>query len=93
MTLNKLFTIIQERLKTLPKKSYVVFLCKNGTDRILQKIGEEASEVIIAGKNKNRKMIISEMADLWFHLLVFLASVNITPKEIMMELDKRSEKN
>ncbi|MCJ7739803.1 phosphoribosyl-ATP diphosphatase, partial [Candidatus Microgenomates bacterium] len=71
--------------------SYVASLQKKGQDRILQKIGEEASEVIIAGKNNNKKMIISEMADLWFHLLVFLAAKNIPPEKIIMELEKRNK--
>jgi len=76
----------------MPKDSYVASLFRAGQDRIIQKIGEEATEVIIAAKNKNKKRIVSEIADLWFYLLVMLISLGITPKEILQELDKRNKK-
>ena len=76
----------------MPKDSYVASLFRAGQDRIIQKIGEEATEVIIAAKNKNKKRIVLEIADLWFYLLVMLISLGITPKEILQELDKRNKK-
>ena len=91
MTIDELFKIILERKKKMPKNSYVASLFRAGQDRIIQKVGEEATESMIAAKNKDRKQVISEIADLWFHLLVFLAYVNITPEEIMEELEKRKK--
>lgn len=92
MTIDKLYKIIKNRRLKMPKDSYVASLFRTGQDRIIQKIGEEATEVIIAAKNKNKKRIVSEIADLWFYLLVMLISLGITPKEILQELDKRNKK-
>ena len=92
MTIDKLYKIIKNRRLKMPKDSYVASLFRAGQDRIIQKIGEEATEVIIAAKNKNKKRIVSEIADLWFYLLVMLISLDITPKEILQELDKRNKK-
>lgn len=92
MNLDELFTIIQDRKKTMPKGSYVASLFREGLDRIIQKIGEEATEVIVAAKGTSRRRIISEVADLYFHLLVLLASNNIQPKEIEMELGRRKRR-
>lgn len=92
MNLDELFTIIQDRKKTMPKGSYVASLFREGLDRIIQKIGEEATEVIVAAKGTSRRRIISEVADLYFHLLVLLASKNIQPKEIEMELGRRKRR-
>ena len=91
MTIDELYKIIQDRKLKMPKDSYVASLFKEGRDRIIQKIGEEATEVIIAVKNKNKQRIICEVADLWFHILVMLASFNITPDEITKELDNRNK--
>lgn len=89
MTLTQLFKIIKNRKKEMPAGSYVASLFKKGNDRIIQKAGEEAVEVIIAAKNENKKRIISEVADLIFHLLVMISLFNITPSDILKELDKR----
>ncbi len=92
MGLKKLYSIISKRIKLQSKKSYVVSLYKQGEDKILQKIGEEAVETIIAAKNKNKKFIIEEIADLFFMILVILAAKNITLREIEKELEKRRKK-
>lgn len=89
MTLKKLYKIIQDRKQRMPTDSYVTSLFRSGEDRIIQKVGEEVIEVIIAAKNKNRKLVISEIADLFFHLLVMLVYLNITTEEIFDELSKR----
>lgn len=89
MTLTQLFKIIKNRKRGMPAGSYVASLFKEGNDRIIQKVGEEAVEVIIAAKNENKKRIISEVADLIFHLLVMISLFNITPSDILKELDKR----
>lgn len=91
MTLNKLYKIIENRKKKMPKNSYVASLFKEGQDKIIQKIGEEATEVVIAAKNESKERIISEVADLIFHLLVMLSSFNINPGDILKELSKRSK--
>ncbi len=90
MKINKLLEIIKDRKLKMPKDSYVASLFRLGEDRIIQKVGEEATEVVIAAKNKNKKRIISEVADLLFHLLVLLASLDITLPDIEKELESRS---
>lgn len=93
MNLEELYEIIENRKKKMPEGSYVASLFKEGRDRIIQKVGEEVVEAIIAAKNENRKRIISEVADLIFHLLVMLSLFNITPSDILKELDKRRYPN
>lgn len=73
----------------MPPKSYIASLFREGEDRIIQKVGEEATEVVIASKNKSKDRIISETADLIFHLLILLSFKNISPQDIFKELDKR----
>lgn len=91
MTLEKLYKIIKERQTNLPENSYVTSLFMQGEDRIIQKVGEEAVEVVIAAKNQNKDKLISEVADLWFHTLVMLSSKNILPDEILKELQNRNK--
>lgn len=93
MTLEELYEIIEDRKKNMPKDSYVASLFKDGLDRIIQKVGEETVEVVIAAKTENRKRVISEISDLLFHILVLLSSFNIDPKLILKELAKRNKKN
>jgi len=90
MNINKLMKIIRDRKLKMPKESYVASLFKAGQDRIIQKVGEEATEVIIAAKNKNKKRIISEVADLLFHLLILLIYAGISFSNIEEELEKRN---
>lgn len=91
MTLDELYQIISERITKSPKNSYISSLVKQGKDRIIQKVGEEATEVIIAAKNSNKKEIVTEMADLWFHLLVMLTVFKLKPTAIFTELQKRKK--
>lgn len=77
----------------MSEKSYVASLLQKGEDAVVQKIGEEATEVIIAAKNKNKQQIIYEAADLWFHLLVLLVTFDISIVDIDDELMKRSRQN
>lgn len=91
MTIEELYKIIEDRKFTKPDDSYVASLFKKGKDRIVQKIGEEATEVVIAVKNRRKKEIIEETADLWFHSLIMLASLNITPQDIYDELERRKK--
>lgn len=89
MKIKKLLEIIKDRKLKMPKDSYVASLFRLGDDRIIQKVGEEATEVVIAAKNKNKKRIISEVTDLLFHLLILLVSSGITLSDIEKELESR----
>lgn len=91
MTLKKLYKIIQDRKEKMPKNSYIASLFKEGKDRIIQKVGEEATEVIIAAKNESRERTIAEIADLWLHLLILLSVSDISIFEIEEELERRHQ--
>jgi phosphoribosyl-ATP pyrophosphohydrolase len=87
--LSKLSDVLEARKSADKDSSYVASLYHSGTDKILKKLGEEATETVIAGKGGDREEIIYETADLWFHSLVLLAHNNIKPDEILNELDRR----
>ncbi len=88
-TLDEIYQIIEDRKRNPREGSYVSGLFKNGLDRILKKVGEEAGETIIAAKNEKRREVIYELADLWFHSIVMLAYFGIIPEDIYKELGKR----
>ena len=88
-TIKKLYKTILDRKKSDPKKSYVAKLLNEGVEKIGRKITEEASEVLIAGIKESKKRIVSESADLLFHLMVLLAKKGIKPEEVFQELEKR----
>lgn len=90
MNLNELYQKILQRKFEKPNGSYVVSLFDEGLDRIVQKVGEEAVEVVISAKNSDKQKCIEEMADLWFHSLVLLAEKKISPDEIFDELERRN---
>lgn len=85
----ELYALIKERQKTLPEGSYTAELFQRGIDRIAQKVGEEAVEVVIAGKNGDQAEIIEETADLIYHLLVLLVECGVTPEDICSKLAER----
>ena len=87
--LAELFNLIKNRKKELPKESYTAKLFKEGENRIIQKVGEEAIETIIAAKNRAKNEIINETSDLIFHLFVMLAEQEIELSEIVDNLKKR----
>tara|TARA_B100000787_G_scaffold68776_1_gene50571 strand:- start:543 stop:863 length:321 start_codon:yes stop_codon:yes gene_type:complete len=87
--LTQLAAVLEARKNAKADESYVASLYKGGTDKILKKLGEEATETIIAGKGGDRDQIIYETADLWFHSMVLLAHNNIEPQHILDELDRR----
>jgi phosphoribosyl-ATP pyrophosphohydrolase len=89
--LNGLYQVLLKRKTADPSHSYVARLYQRGTDRILQKVGEEAVEVILAAKGVDRQVLIEETTDLWFHTLVMLAEREISPMAIMDELRRRAE--
>ncbi|MCH8846910.1 MAG: phosphoribosyl-ATP diphosphatase [Proteobacteria bacterium] len=80
---------LESRKDADPGTSYVASLYDKGLDEILKKIGEEATEVIIAAKSGEKTAIIHETADLWFHTLVMLAQQGLGPGDILSELDRR----
>lgn len=87
--LNYLFNLVKQRKIELPENSYTTSLYKRGSDRIIQKVGEEAVETVIAAKNKDKKEIINETSDLIFHLLVMLSDQGIELSEIISNLKQR----
>ena len=87
--LTKLETIIQQRIDDGDSQSYVNMLVSSGLDRILKKIGEEAGEVIIAAKNKDKTELTNEAADLLFHLMITLKDQNLSIQDVINVLEKR----
>ena len=80
---------LELRKQAEPETSYVAGLYAQGINAVLKKIGEEATEVVIAANSGDKNAIIHETADLWFHTLVMLAQCNLGPEEILNELEKR----
>lgn len=87
--LRELASVLEERKNADPTDSYVAHLYQKGIDTILKKVGEEATETIIAAKDGDRAQTVYEMADLWFHCLVLLTHQGIHPDEILSELERR----
>ena len=87
--LEQLAAVLEQRKNEDPAKSYVAGLYHKGTDEIVKKIGEEAVEAIIAGKDGDLPQIIHETADLWFHTLVLLAHRGLGPEHVLEELQRR----
>ncbi len=88
-TARELFEVIRGRLAERPEGSYVAKLAAGGLDRMAKKVGEEATEVVIAAKNRDREELIRETADLWFHTYVLLAEAGLTPEDVWAELANR----
>ena len=88
-SLDTLYQLLLSRKKELPEGSYTSYLFQKGIDKILKKVGEECTEVIIAGKGGDRAETVYETADLAYHGLVMMAELGITPEEIRTELASR----
>lgn len=88
-TLNQLAEVLEARKQADPDSSYVARLYAKGLDAILKKIGEEATETVMAAKDGDKDQIVYEMADLWFHSLVLLAQQDLKPDDVLQELDRR----
>ncbi len=89
-TLARLAAVIETRRAGDPDKSYVARLFSKGTDAILKKIGEEATEVVMAAKDGAHDRIVAETADLWFHSMLALAAFGLKPADVLAELEKRA---
>ena len=88
-TLNKLYELLTDRNSTRPEGSYTTYLVEKGIDKILKKVGEECTEVIIAGKAGDRKETIYELADLAYHAMVLMVNMGISVEDIHTELASR----
>jgi len=87
--LERLADVIESRRAADPDRSYVARLFSRGEDQILKKVGEEATEVVMAGKDGDAAKIVAETADLWFHCVVMLAHYGLRPQAVIDELARR----
>ena len=88
-SLQSLYALLQGRKEQLPQGSYTTYLFEKGTDKILKKVGEECTEVIIAGKADDKKETIYEIADLAYHVMVLMVQMGITVEDVHKELASR----
>lgn len=88
-TLARLAAVIDSRRGGDPERSYVARLFAKGPDAALKKVGEEATEVVMAAKDGNPQRVVAEVADLWFHTMVVLAQHGCTPADVLAELRRR----
>jgi phosphoribosyl-ATP pyrophosphohydrolase len=88
-TLERLAAIIESRRGGDPDKSYVARLFSKGADAMLKKVGEEATEVVMAAKDGDAPKLVGEVADLWFHTMIVLAAHGLRPADVLAELQRR----
>ena len=88
-SLARLADVIEQRKGGDPDKIYVARLFHKGSDAILKKIGEEATEVVMACKDGDPAKIVAEMADLWFHSMLALSAFGLRPADVIAELERR----
>ena len=88
-SLARLAAVIESRRHGDPDKSYVARLFAKGTDAMLKKVGEEATEVVMAAKDGAKDQIVGEVADLWFHSMIVLAQFGLKPADVLAELERR----
>lgn len=87
--LSQLADVLDQRHSADPKDSYVASLYAKGTPAIVQKIGEEATETIIAAVTEDNEALLGEVADLWFHSMVLLSHKGLRPEQVLTELARR----
>jgi phosphoribosyl-ATP pyrophosphohydrolase len=88
-TLARLAAVIESRRGGDPERSYVARLFAKGADAMLKKVGEEATEVVMAGKDGDAAKLTAEVADLWFHTMIVLAAHGLRPADVLAELRRR----
>ena len=88
-TLTELAAVLEQRKQADAGESYVASLYAKGLDAILKKIGEEATETVMAAKDGDLDKIVYEVADLWFHTLVLLVQQGLGPEHVLAELERR----
>ena len=91
-TLNALYAVVEERKASPREGSYTCYLFEKGLDKILKKVGEECAETIIAAKNDVPSDTVGEISDLIYHLMVMMVEKGIPLKDVLAELDRRSNK-
>jgi len=89
LDLDRLMQVLRDRREKRPEGSYSAYLFNEGTDKILKKIGEEATEVVIAGKGDSKDRLVSEMTDLVFHLAILMTEAGVEWADVGNELRKR----
>ncbi|OGA05945.1 MAG: phosphoribosyl-ATP diphosphatase [Betaproteobacteria bacterium RIFCSPHIGHO2_12_FULL_69_13] len=87
--LERIAEVIESRKRGDPEKSYVALLVGGGEDALLKKIGEEATETVLAAKGGERLQLVREVADLWFHCMILLARHGLGPQDVLAELHRR----
>lgn len=87
--LQQLALVLEQRKQQSADQSYVASLYAKGLDHILKKIGEEATETVMAAKDGDKDKIVCEVADLWFHSMVLLAHQELGPEQVINELQRR----
>lgn len=87
--LTRLTEILEQRKGAEPDSSYVASLYAKGLDAILKKVGEEATETVMAAKDGESDKLVYEVADLWFHTMVLLADQGLSSQDVLAELDRR----
>lgn len=92
MSIQWLFDVIEERRKNPAEKSYTSSLFADGLTKIAQKVGEEATEVVVAALAQSDQRLIEEIADLTYHTLVLLSARGIQPEQVLAELARRHRK-
>jgi phosphoribosyl-ATP pyrophosphohydrolase/phosphoribosyl-AMP cyclohydrolase len=88
-SMNALYALLQDRKAALPSGSYTTYLFEKGIDKILKKIGEECTEVIIAAKADDKKETVYEIADLAYHVMVMMVEMGISLEDVQKELGSR----
>jgi phosphoribosyl-ATP pyrophosphohydrolase len=87
--LQQLEKVLEERKQADAASSYVASLHAKGLEKILKKVGEEATETVIAAVSGDREQVVYETADLWFHIMVMLSHLDISHDEVLAELERR----
>lgn len=88
-SLDGLYELLEGRMRDKPQNSYTTYLFEQGIDKILKKVGEECTEVIVAGKGGDKAETVFEISDLCYHVLVLMVQMGIKPSDVMDELAKR----
>jgi len=92
MSIQWLFDVIEDRKKNPSEKSYTASLFAEGLPKIAQKVGEEATEVLVAALAQEDQRLIEELADLTYHTLVLMAARGLSPADVLSELERRHRK-
>ena len=87
--IDKLTDVLEARREADPESSYVAALHAKGLNKILENVGEEATEVVIAAKDQDRAAVVREVADLWFHSMVLLGHLELSAADVLAELEAR----